>query len=98
MSDDLRVRERWFSERLQTHATVVRWGVLGVPVLVFPSAGGDAEEIARHGPAHPGGAPPGPGPGAPFLRGNPTPAGLGANGGSRSHRRWRRHPLPLVLP
>ena len=49
MSDELRVRERWFSERLQTDVTVVRWGVLGVPVLVFPSAGGDAEEIERHG-------------------------------------------------
>ena len=49
MSDELRVRERWFSERLQTDATVVRWGVFGVPVLVFPSAGGDAEEIERHG-------------------------------------------------
>src|SRR5437773_5384665 len=49
MSDDLRVRERWFSERLQKDVSVVRWGVLGVPVLVFPSAGGDAEEIERHG-------------------------------------------------
>ena len=51
MSDELRVRERWFSERLQTDVTVVRWGVLGVPVLVFPSAGGDAEEIERRYPA-----------------------------------------------
>src|SRR6202047_3566252 len=49
MSDDLGVRERWFSERLQTDVSVVRWGVLGVPVLVFPSAGGDAEEIERFG-------------------------------------------------
>ena len=49
MSDELRVRERWFSERLQTDVTVVRWGVFGVPVLVFPSAGGDAEEIERNG-------------------------------------------------
>ena len=49
MSDDLRVRQRWFSDRLHTDVTVVRWGVLGVPVLVFPSAGGDAEEIERHG-------------------------------------------------
>ncbi len=32
MSDDLRVRERWFSERLQTDITVVRWGVVGTPV------------------------------------------------------------------
>jgi esterase/lipase superfamily enzyme len=49
MSDDLRVRQRWFSDRLHADVTVVRWGVLGVPVLVFPSAGGDAEEIERHG-------------------------------------------------
>ncbi|MGH3235710.1 MAG: hypothetical protein ACRDOH_21155, partial [Streptosporangiaceae bacterium] len=49
MSDPLRVRERWFSDRLQLDITVVRWGLFGVPVLVFPSAGGDAEEIERHG-------------------------------------------------
>jgi esterase/lipase superfamily enzyme len=49
MSDDLRVAERWFSDRLQQDITVVRWGTFGVPVLVFPSAGGDAEEIERHG-------------------------------------------------
>jgi esterase/lipase superfamily enzyme len=28
--------------------TVARWGHYGVPVLVFPSAGGDAEEVERH--------------------------------------------------
>src|SRR6201982_272739 len=49
MSDELRVRERWVCERLQTDVTVVRWGAFGVPVLVFPSAGGDAEEIERYG-------------------------------------------------
>jgi esterase/lipase superfamily enzyme len=49
MTDDLRVREQWFSERLQQQVTVVRWGLYGRPVLVFPSAGGDAEEIERHG-------------------------------------------------
>jgi esterase/lipase superfamily enzyme len=49
MNDALRVRERWYSSRLQLDITVVRWGVLGVPVLVFPTAGGDAEEIERHG-------------------------------------------------
>ena len=49
MADDLKVRERWFSERLQQPITVVRWGLYGRPVLVFPSAGGDAEEIERHG-------------------------------------------------
>jgi esterase/lipase superfamily enzyme len=49
MNDALRVRERWYSHRLQMDITVVRWGVLGVPVLVFPTAGGDAEEIERQG-------------------------------------------------
>ena len=28
---------------------MVRWGVYGTPVLVFPTAGGDAEEIERNG-------------------------------------------------
>ena len=49
MSDALRVRERWFSERVQREITVLRWGLFGVPVLVFPSAGGDATEIERNG-------------------------------------------------
>jgi esterase/lipase superfamily enzyme len=49
LADDLKVRERWFSERLGQPITVVRWGLLGTPVLVFPSAGGDAEEIERNG-------------------------------------------------
>src|SRR5260370_7779084 len=34
---------------MQQQVTVVRWGLFGRPVLVFPSAGGDAEEIERHG-------------------------------------------------
>ena len=49
MTDDLRVSERWYSDRLQQDVTVVRWGLVGRPVLVFPSAGGDAGEIERHG-------------------------------------------------
>ena len=49
MTDDLRVSERWYSDRLQQDVTVVRWGLFGRPVLVFPSAGGDAGEIERHG-------------------------------------------------
>lgn len=40
--------ERWFSPRLQQDITVTRWGHYGTPVLVFPSAGGDAYEIERH--------------------------------------------------
>jgi esterase/lipase superfamily enzyme len=49
MSDGLKLTERWFSDRMQHDITVVRWGTFGLPVLVFPSAGGDAEEIERHG-------------------------------------------------
>jgi esterase/lipase superfamily enzyme len=41
--------ERWFSDRLRDEITLVRWGTFGRPVLVFPSAGGDAEEIERNG-------------------------------------------------
>ena len=40
--------ERWFSDRLEQEFTVARWGHFGVPVLVLPTAGGDAEEIERH--------------------------------------------------
>ena len=49
MSDDAKVAERWFSDRVQGEISVVRWGSFGAPVLILPSAGGDAEEIERHG-------------------------------------------------
>jgi esterase/lipase superfamily enzyme len=39
--------ERWYSERLGTEMPLVRWGHYGTPVLLFPTAGGDAEEIER---------------------------------------------------
>ncbi len=38
---------RWHSERLQRDISLVRWGHYGRPVLLFPTAGGDAEEIER---------------------------------------------------
>ncbi|MSP56620.1 MAG: hypothetical protein EXR69_13625 [Myxococcales bacterium] len=38
---------RWWSERLEREVTLVRWGTTGRPVLLFPTAGGDAEEIER---------------------------------------------------
>jgi esterase/lipase superfamily enzyme len=41
--------ERWFSERIQLEITLARWGEFGTPVLVLPSAGGDALEIERNG-------------------------------------------------
>ena len=40
--------ERWRSDRMQQDITLARWGHFGVPVLVFPTAGGDAEEVERH--------------------------------------------------
>lgn len=43
-----KVVERWHSPRTQRELTLARWGHYGTPVLVFPTAGGDAEEIERH--------------------------------------------------
>lgn len=37
----------WYSERVQQWVHLVRWGHWGVPVLLFPTAGGDAEEVER---------------------------------------------------
>lgn len=42
-----KLTERWHSEHLERTVEVVRWGDVGRPVLVFPTAGGDAEEIER---------------------------------------------------
>jgi esterase/lipase superfamily enzyme len=44
----VKVTERWHSERMGQDLTLVRWGHYGVPVLLFPTAGGDAEEVERH--------------------------------------------------
>ena len=41
------VKSRWRSDRMGREATLARWGHHGQPVLVFPTAGGDAEEIER---------------------------------------------------
>ena len=45
----MKVTDRWYSDRIQQEITVARWGHFGTPVLVFPTAGGDAEEIERNG-------------------------------------------------
>lgn len=37
----------WTSTRLPVPARVVRWGHFGTPVLLFPTAGGDCEEVER---------------------------------------------------
>lgn len=41
--------ERWYSDRVGQEITLARWGSYGRPVLVFPTAGGDADEIEREG-------------------------------------------------
>lgn len=43
----MKERTSWYSERVAREVTVARWGTVGTPVLVFPTAGGDAEEIER---------------------------------------------------
>ena len=43
----MKVKDSWHSERLGCEVNVARWGVVGVPFLIFPTAGGDAEEIER---------------------------------------------------
>jgi esterase/lipase superfamily enzyme len=43
----MKTASRWYSERVEQEITLIRWGHWGQPVLVFPTAGGDAEEIER---------------------------------------------------
>ncbi len=42
-----KVVTQWHSPRLAQPIKLVRWGHFGVPVLLYPTAGGDAEEIER---------------------------------------------------
>lgn len=43
----MKERSTWRSDRLGEDVTLVRWGATGAPVLLFPTAGGDAEEVER---------------------------------------------------
>jgi esterase/lipase superfamily enzyme len=38
---------RWYSPHVEQEIQLVRWGHVGTPVLLFPTAGGDAEEVER---------------------------------------------------
>jgi len=44
----MKVTDRWYSDRLGQDLSVASWGTYGSPVLLFPTAGGDAEEVERH--------------------------------------------------
>lgn len=46
---EVKATERWYSERLGRPIGLSRWGHYGTPVLVFPTAGGDADEIEHNG-------------------------------------------------
>ena len=37
----------WTTQRLPEPARMARWGHFGTPVVIFPTAGGDFEEIER---------------------------------------------------
>lgn len=43
----MKTHSRWYSPRLEQEINLVRWGHWGQPVLLFPTAGGDAEEVER---------------------------------------------------
>ncbi|MFT3712065.1 MAG: alpha/beta hydrolase-fold protein [Archangium sp.] len=43
----MKTTAKWYSQRLQRDVRMVRWGTFGQPVLCFPTAGGDFEEIER---------------------------------------------------
>jgi esterase/lipase superfamily enzyme len=43
----MKEKSSWYSSRLEQDMQLVRWGSYGRPVLTFPTAGGDAEEIER---------------------------------------------------
>ena len=38
---------RWHSPNVEQDIQLVRWGHMGTPVMLFPTAGGDAEEVER---------------------------------------------------
>ena len=43
----MKLRTDWYSTHLEQTLTIVRWSHFGTPVLLFPTAGGDAEECER---------------------------------------------------
>ena len=44
----MKATEQWFSDRMQRPIGMARWGHYGTPVLLFPTAGGDPEEVERN--------------------------------------------------
>lgn len=46
---ETRTASSWYSERMGLPITLIRWGHWGQPVLLLPTAGGDAAEAERMG-------------------------------------------------
>jgi esterase/lipase superfamily enzyme len=46
-AETMRESTGWYSTRLQRDITLIRWGHWGPPLLLFPTAGGDAAEAER---------------------------------------------------
>ena len=47
LTESMKRVEKWYSQRLEADTQLVRWGQFGRPLLLFPTAGGDAEEVER---------------------------------------------------
>ncbi len=43
----MKLKTSWYSHRVEQDISVARWGEIGTPLFIFPTAGGDAEEIER---------------------------------------------------
>ncbi len=43
------LEQAWYSDRVEQRVRLIRWGETGAPVLLFPTAGGDAYEVERMG-------------------------------------------------
>ncbi len=43
----MKQKTSWYSARLNEQVEAVRWGHFGIPLLLYPTAGGDAEEVER---------------------------------------------------
>src|SRR5262249_58800957 len=98
MNDVVKTTSRWYSDRVKTEITVARWGSYGRPVLVFPSAGGDAEEIERFGLGDACGPLLAEGRGKVYSGDSVAGRAMIAENSPAPHPPWLLHPIPACLP
>ncbi len=46
-TEKMKETSSWYSQRLKQDTQLIRWGHFGQPLLLFPTAGGDAGEVER---------------------------------------------------